>query len=94
MTDTIDKAFKLLTFLGKQKDWCMWRSKFLARSQMKKYYGVLMGQIDVPPESDDIGTSSIMLLNAQKWNEVAYVDMMSLYFDYYEYSNLKDLLLF
>jgi gag-polypeptide of LTR copia-type len=44
---------RLLTFGGKQVDWRMWSRKFLARSNMRKYYEVLNGTLKMPPEPYD-----------------------------------------
>ena len=43
---------------------------------MKKYHGVLMGQVAIPNESEEVSATNLMLSNARKWNETAYVDMM------------------
>jgi hypothetical protein len=52
-TEERDLVPRLLIFSGKQVDWRMWSRKFLARSNMRKYFEVLIGTLKTPPEPDD-----------------------------------------
>ncbi len=49
----MDKAtIKMLSFRGKQADWQVWSEKFLTRARRKGFKDVLLGKVEVPPDSE------------------------------------------
>ena len=50
-------SIALVPFSGKQEDWTFWSIKFLARSTICGYRGVLIGGIAVPAESEDLSSA-------------------------------------
>jgi len=54
MTNSDDRAIRVISFSGEQTDWSYWEEKFLARAKRKGYKGVLLGTVAVPKDSDTI----------------------------------------
>jgi len=70
-----EKAIRVIPFNGKHEDWRMWSRKFMARADAKGYKIVLLGNVEVPKDSDNIGEDQVKA-NARKLNKVAYNDLL------------------
>jgi hypothetical protein len=80
MTDKIDeKPIRTIPFDGKQSNWRMWSRKCLARAAMKAFKDVLLGLVQVPPDSkvlDPSDPSDKVELKARTQNQQAHGDLL------------------
>jgi hypothetical protein len=57
--DNEEKAIRVLTFDGKDKNWNMWSKKFLARANYRKYKDILTKDgLKVPKWNEDLGDTA------------------------------------
>ena len=69
---------RVITFDGKKTSWTSWKEKFLARAKRKGYKKVLLGDIEVVPDTTEIEDSDsdkAKKEKAREQNELAYADL-------------------
>jgi len=79
MTDSDDKAIRVISFSSEQADWSYWEEKFLARAKRKGYKGVLLGTVAIPKDADTIDESTTAGKESKKakdMNELAYEELI------------------
>ena len=75
MSETDDKAIRVLSFSGKQAEWAIWSEKFLARARRKGYRSILLGNEQLPSDSEDVSKDK-KKQKLRNLNELAYEDLI------------------
>jgi len=79
MSDSDDKAIRVMNFNGKQSDWPIWEEKFLARARRRGYKDILLGKAQVPTDSTMIDATTPAgkeQAKMKKLNEVAFEELI------------------
>ena len=54
----LEKSIKVVPFSGKEEDWRMWSSKFLALANLKGFSDVVRGTVVIPNDADTLDEST------------------------------------
>jgi len=79
MTDSDDKAIRVISFNGKQSEWAIWEEKFLARARRRGYKDIILGKTAVPADSVVIDTTTPAgkeQARVRKLNDVAFEELI------------------
>ena len=79
MSNTTEKAIRIIPFSGKEEDWRMWSRKFLARARLKEYKDVLTGKAKPPAATatiDETTDAGKLEKKARTANEQAYNNLL------------------
>ena len=74
-----DKPIRVISFSGKQSDWAVWETKFLAKANRRGFKKVLLGK-EIPPSESEIldasKDSDKEKVRMRKANENAYEELL------------------
>ena len=79
MSESDDKAIRVISFNGKQSDWAIWEEKFLARARRRGYKDIILGKTAIPADSATIDTTTPAgkeQARIKKLNEVAFEELI------------------
>jgi len=79
MSESNNKAIRVISFNGKQSDWAIWEEKFLARARRRGYKDLILGKTAIPADSATIDTTTPAgkeQARIKKLNEVAFEELI------------------
>jgi hypothetical protein len=79
MTESEERAIKVITFSGNPKHWSVWEEKFMARAKRKGFKDLLLGKVDIPKTSDVLNAEEAgdkKKLRIKDLNELAFEELI------------------